>query len=199
MKKLSLILFLSLACLPFLQAERLVSFPHRMGKTYWRSPTPPAKCFGLTKTAGPQRGHTGHHDAHLLPNGNILFHDTWTTLKEITLDKKVVWEYDYFNSNGNKGKRVDACLCSTAERQHPHCGEQSRTRDRSGQEGQVGPLLPSQTGRDDEFAPGLGQRQREPISICSEQPGVVTEYDEEWKSGLGLSHQDPCLWGHASE
>ena len=59
------------------------------------------------KTAGPQRGHTGHHDVHLLPNGNILFHDTWTTLKEITLDKKVVWEYDCANSNGNKGKRVD--------------------------------------------------------------------------------------------
>ena len=58
------------------------------------------------KTAGPTRGHAGHHDVHLLPNGNILFHDTWTTLKEITLDQKVVWTYDSAKQNGNAGKRV---------------------------------------------------------------------------------------------
>jgi hypothetical protein len=43
-------------------------------------------------TAGPQNGHAGHHDVHLLPNGNILFHDSWTTIQEITLGKEVVWE-----------------------------------------------------------------------------------------------------------
>jgi hypothetical protein len=46
------------------------------------------------KTAPPQKGHTGHHDVHLLPNGNILFHDSWTKTQEITLGKEVVWEYD---------------------------------------------------------------------------------------------------------
>ena len=45
-------------------------------------------------TEGPQKGHAGHHDVHLLPNGNILFHDSWTITKEITLGKKVVWEYE---------------------------------------------------------------------------------------------------------
>ncbi|MDG2122388.1 MAG: hypothetical protein P8J87_01740, partial [Verrucomicrobiales bacterium] len=58
-------------------------------------------------TAGPQQGHTGHHDLHLLPNGNILFHDTWTKTQEITLGKKVVWEYESAKANGNDGKRVD--------------------------------------------------------------------------------------------
>ena len=154
MKKLSPILFLCLACVSFLQAERLVLVSASYGKNILAITDAAGKVLWSHKTGGPQRGHTGHHGVHLLPNGNILFHDTWTTLKEITLDKKVVWEYDCANSNGNQGKRVDACLCSTAERQHPHCGEQSRTRDRSGQEGQVGPFLPSQTGRDDEFALG---------------------------------------------
>ena len=28
-------------------------------------------------------------------------------MKEITLDKKIVWEYDCASSNGNQGKRVD--------------------------------------------------------------------------------------------
>ena len=58
-------------------------------------------------TAGPQRGHTGHHDIHLLDNGNILFHDTWTKTQEITLDRKVVWEYESARENGNEGRRVD--------------------------------------------------------------------------------------------
>ena len=41
------------------------------------------------KTAGPQtKGHAGHHDVHLLPSGNILFHDSWTKTQEITLGKK---------------------------------------------------------------------------------------------------------------
>ncbi|MBP89534.1 MAG: hypothetical protein CMJ64_22965, partial [Planctomycetaceae bacterium] len=58
-------------------------------------------------TAGPQKGHAGHHDVHLLPNGNILFHDSWTKTQEITLGKEVVWEYDSATMNGNEGKKVD--------------------------------------------------------------------------------------------
>ena len=51
------------------------------------------------------------HDLHLLPNGNILFQDTWTHLIELTPgatpDKdKIVWEYDSATMNGNAGKEV---------------------------------------------------------------------------------------------
>jgi hypothetical protein len=42
------------------------------------------------KTAGGTRGHAGHHDIQLLDNGNILFHENWHSLVEMTLDKKVV-------------------------------------------------------------------------------------------------------------
>ena len=59
------------------------------------------------KTAGPQRGHAGHHDIHLLKNGNILFHDTWSKTQEVTLGKKTVWEYESAKMNGNEGKGVD--------------------------------------------------------------------------------------------
>ncbi len=59
------------------------------------------------KTAGPQRGHAGHHDIHLLKNGNILFHDTWSKTQEVTLGKKTVWEYESAKINGNEGKGVD--------------------------------------------------------------------------------------------
>ena len=89
------------------KAERLVLVGASYGKNILAICDNKGDTIWTYDTAGPKRGHTGHHDVHLLPNGNILFHDTWTTLKEITLDKKVVWEYDSANSNGNKGKRVD--------------------------------------------------------------------------------------------
>ena len=86
------------------KAERLVLVGASYGKNIIAITDAKGDVLWSHKTAGPQRGHTGHHDVHMLPNGNILFHDTWTTLKEITLAKKQVWEYDCANSNGNKGK-----------------------------------------------------------------------------------------------
>ena len=47
------------------------------------------------------------HDAHLLPNGNILTQQGWTRIVEVTPDKKTVWEYDAAKSNGNDGKKVE--------------------------------------------------------------------------------------------
>ena len=88
------------------QAERLVLVSASYGKNVIAITDADGEVLWSHKTAGGGRGHSGHHDVHMLPNGNILFHDTWTTLKEITLDKEVVWEYDCANSNGNKGKRV---------------------------------------------------------------------------------------------
>ncbi len=54
------------------------------------------------QTEGPEKGHTGHHDIHLLPSGNILYHDSWVKVKEITLGKKVVWEYDTAFEDGTR-------------------------------------------------------------------------------------------------
>lgn len=43
------------------------------------------------------------HDAHLLPNGNILFQTDYEHIVEVTpdKDKKVVWSYDAKKMNGN--------------------------------------------------------------------------------------------------
>ena len=95
-------------CLSILSAhaERLVLVGASYGKNILAITDAEGEVLWSHKTAGPTRGHAGHHDVHLLPNGNILFHDTWTTLKEITLDQKVVWTYDSAKQNGNAGKRV---------------------------------------------------------------------------------------------
>jgi hypothetical protein len=47
------------------------------------------------------------HDASVLPNGNILFQQGWNRIVEMTPNKKIVWEYDAANSNGNAGKRLE--------------------------------------------------------------------------------------------
>ena len=47
------------------------------------------------------------HDAHVLPNGNILTQQGWTKIVEVTPDEKTVWEYDAAKMNGNAGKPVE--------------------------------------------------------------------------------------------
>src|SRR5262245_26113213 len=47
------------------------------------------------------------HDAWVLPNGNILFQTSWTNIIEMTPEKKIVWQYNAAEMNGNHGKRVE--------------------------------------------------------------------------------------------
>jgi outer membrane protein assembly factor BamB len=47
------------------------------------------------------------HDAWVLPNGNILFQTDWTHIVEMTPEKKIVWQYDAGQQNGNAGKAVE--------------------------------------------------------------------------------------------
>ena len=49
----------------------------------------------------------GIHDAHLLPNGNVLLQQGFQKIVEVAPDKQVVWEYDSGKMNGNEGKRVE--------------------------------------------------------------------------------------------
>ena len=140
-------------------------------------------------TAGPQKGHAGHHDVHLLKNGNILFHDSWTKTQEITLDKKIVWSYDSATMNGNAGKKVDVHAFARLDN-----GETV--------------LVESGVGRIIHVDPDckltkvvpLGEGGRKNTRLmrlldnghylaCAEQPGVVTEYNDKgeivWEYEIG--------------
>lgn len=140
------------------------------GKVIWRHDTP-----------GPKKGHAGHHDVHLLNNGNILFHDSWTKTKEIRLDKKVVWQYDSAAKNGNKGKRVNVHAFARLDNGETVIVESAVGRiihlDRKGKITKSVPL-----GKD-------GRQNTRLMRIldngnylcCAERPGVVTEYDGKGK------------------
>ena len=48
------------------------------------------------------------HDLHVLPNGNVLFQDSWTHVLEVNpKTDKVVWEYEAKNAPGAAGKRIE--------------------------------------------------------------------------------------------
>lgn len=49
----------------------------------------------------------GIHDAHLLPNGNVLLQLGFQRVVEVDREKKIVWEYDSGKMNGNAGQRVE--------------------------------------------------------------------------------------------
>jgi outer membrane protein assembly factor BamB len=132
-------------------------------------------------TAGPEQGHAGHHDVHLLPSGNILFHDSWTKTQEITLGKEVVWEYDSATMNGNEGKQVDV-----------HAFDRLSNGDTVIVESGVGRIIHvDKEGKLVKQVP-LGKDGREKTRLmrildnghylaCAEQPGVVSEYDADGK------------------
>jgi len=150
--------------------KNVIAICEANGDVIWRLGTP-----------GPDKGHAGHHDVHLLPNGNILYHDSWTLTKEVTLGKKVVWEYDSKTRNGNEGKGVDVHAFARLANGQTMIAESG-----------VGRIIHVD-------APGLIQKQ---IALgeggrgktrlvrvldnghylaCAESPGVVTEYDSEGK------------------
>jgi len=49
----------------------------------------------------------GIHDAHVLPNGNVLLQQGFQRIVEVDREKKTVWEYDSGKMNGNAGQRVE--------------------------------------------------------------------------------------------
>ena len=76
--KLFLILLAGLLGVVTVQAERLVLVSASYGKNILAICDAKGDVLWSHKTAGRARGHSGHHDVHLLPNGNILYHDSWT-------------------------------------------------------------------------------------------------------------------------
>jgi outer membrane protein assembly factor BamB len=48
------------------------------------------------------------HDLHVLPNGNVLFQDSWTHVLEVNpANDEVVWEYEAADAPGNAGHRIE--------------------------------------------------------------------------------------------
>jgi outer membrane protein assembly factor BamB len=167
-----------LACLSATtQAERLVLVGASYGKNLLAITDAKGDVIWSHKTGGPKRGHTGHHDVHLLANGNILYHDSWTKLTEMTLDKKVVWSYDSATMNGNRGKRVDVHAFARLPNGNTMITESGVGRiievDADGKLVHQFPLKDGGT----KSTRLVRITPQGTYLVCSENPGVVTEYN----------------------
>jgi outer membrane protein assembly factor BamB len=177
---LSYCLIVLLSCFfaqPSVHAERLVLVSASYGKNILALCDTHGKILWSHKTEGPTKGHAGHHDVQLLPNGNILFHDSWTQLSEITLGKKIVWSYDSSIMNGNKGKSVDVHAFARLKNGHTMIAESGVGRiieiDNSGKI--VHQILLVKGGRQSTRQVRITPKGT--YLVCSEDPGVVTEYN----------------------
>ena len=169
----------SFANLLYAQSDRLVLVSASYGKNILAITEANGDVIWSHKTSGPEKGHAGHHDVHMLPNGNILFHETWLDVKEITLGKKIVMDYDCANSNGNQGKRVNVHAFSRLANGNTQIVESGVGRvidvDGSGKLIRSFALKPGGTSST-RWARATPQGT---LLVCSEQPGVVTEYDQD--------------------
>jgi hypothetical protein len=159
------------------RAERLVLASASYGKNIVAICDAEGNVLWSHKTAGPRTGHAGHHDIQLLDNGNILFHENWTTITEMTLDKRVVWTYDSSKRNGNQGKSVEVHAFGRLPNGLTMIAESG-----------VGRII--EVDKDGtiraEVKLGAGGRQSTRLArklpngnylVCAENPGVVTEYN----------------------
>jgi outer membrane protein assembly factor BamB len=181
MKKLNLlVLAIITTLLQFsVNAERLVLVGASYGNNILAICNKDGDPIWQFKTEGPKRGHTGHHDVHLLSNGNILFHDTWTSVKEITLDKKIVWEYDCAKSNGNEGKRVDVHAFARLKNGNTVIVESGVGRViEVNSKGKLIHQFPLKKGGT-QSTRLVRKTPQNTWLVCSENPGVVTEYDND--------------------
>jgi hypothetical protein len=167
-------------------AERLVLASASYGKNIIAICDADGKVLWSYKTAGPKTGHAGHHDIQFLANGNILFHDNWKTIVEMTLDKKVVWTYDSSKENGNQGKAVEVHAFQRLPNGFTMIAESG-----------VGRILEvDKDGKiqaEIKLQPGGRQHTRMVRKlangnylVCAENPGVVTEYNA--KSAVVWEH-----------
>src|SRR5580704_9823103 len=158
-------------------AERLVLASASYGKNIVAICDADGKTLWSHKTAGPKTGHAGHHDIQFLDSGNILFHDNWTTINEMTLDHKIVWSYDSSTMNGNKGKRVEVHAFQRLPNGLTMIAESGVGRiievDKDGKIHAEVKLKPGGT-QNTRMARKLDNGN---YLVCAENPGVVTEYN----------------------
>jgi HEAT repeat protein len=158
-------------------SQRLVLASASYGKNIIAICDADGKVLWSHHTAGPKTGHAGHHDLQFLDNGNILFHDNWTTIVEMTLDRKIVWTYDSSTMNGNKGKHAEVHAFRRLPNGLTMIAESGVGRiievDKDGKIHAEIKLKPGGT-QHTRMARKLDNGN---YLVCAENPGVVTEYN----------------------
>jgi outer membrane protein assembly factor BamB len=146
------------------------------------------------------------HDLHVLPDGHVLFQDSWTHLLEVDpKTNKIVWQYDSAKQNGNAGKavevhafqRLDDGLTMIAESGVSRIIEVDR-------EGKIQRQIKLKVSKSDAHRDTRLVRKLENGNylVCHEGDGIVREYDAKgetaWEYQVPLFDKQP-QGGHGVE
>lgn len=206
MKKLTVIAFLGLALLAltpqsFSVAEsardykvlgadkKHVAIVNSKGEIEWEVPNPDAREI---------------HDIQMLPNGNVLFQTSYTTVVEVNRDKKTVWQHESKPKEGYTGKveihsyqRLKNGLTLIAESGNTRLVEVDKN-DKIVKEVPL-TVTKSNSHRDTRMVRKLDNGN---YLVCQEGEGKVREYDGKgkivWEYALDLNGR-PRSDGHGPE
>lgn len=144
------------------------------------------------------------HDIQMLPNGNVLFQTSYTTVVEMSHDKKIVWQHESLPTAGNPGKveihsyqRLKNGLTMIAECGNSRIIEVDKA-DKIIHEIQL-TVTKSNSHRDTRMVRKLDNGH---YLVCQEGEGKVREYDDKgkivWEYALDLNGR-PRADGHGPE
>ena len=146
------------------------------------------------------------HDLHVLPNGNILFQDSWTHVAELDrASNRMVWQYDARTAPGNQGQRIEIHAFQRLDNGNTLVAESGRSRiielDATGQVVAEIPLKVSRSDahRDTRLVRKLATGH---YLVCHEGDGIVREYAADgrivWEYAVPLFGRQPAK-GHGVE
>ncbi|AWM38939.1 hypothetical protein GobsT_28250 [Gemmata obscuriglobus] len=144
------------------------------------------------------------HDAHLLPNGNLLLHTAPTVVTEYTPKKEVVWKYDAKQKEGYKGRVEVHAFQRLADGNTLVAESGNRRIVEVNKDGKIVKEIALQVNRPDPHRDTRMVRKLDTGNylVCHEGDGAVREYDTagkivwEYKLDLGGRKESP---GHGPE
>ncbi|MBS1792021.1 MAG: hypothetical protein JST85_30220 [Acidobacteria bacterium] len=169
--------------------KKHVAIVNSKGEIEWEVPNPDAREI---------------HDIQMLPNGNVLFQTSYTTVVEVNRDKKIVWQHESIPKEGYTGKveihsyqRLKNGLTLIAESGNSRLIEVDKD-DRVVKEVPL-TVTKSNSHRDTRMVRKLDNGN---YLVCQEGEGKVREYDGKgkivWEYALDLNGR-PRSDGHGPE
>ena len=146
------------------------------------------------------------HDLHVLPNGHVLFQDSWTHVLEVDpKTDKMVWDYESATAPGNEGRKIEIHAFQRLSNGNTMVVESGRTRILElDKDNNIVTLIPMKVEnpsphRDTRLVRKLDSGN---YLVCHEGDGAVREYDSTgkvvWEYKVPLFGREPAN-GHGVE
>lgn len=169
-------------------SKKIIAIINEDGSTRWSYPVGPL------------------HDLHVLPNGHVLFQDSWTHILEVDPQtNEIVWQYEAKQAVGNQGRRIEIHAFQRLPNGHTMVVESGRSRIIELDSGNVVQVeIPLKVSRPDAHRDTRLVRKlpNGHYLVCHEGDGLVREYGPDgqivWDYEVPLFGRTPAA-GHGVE